>query len=290
VPDNIDVCPNTPPGVAVDAVGRPLGDLDADCDTDLDDFALFQQGFTGPLSPLGACCDPATGECIDDVPAEDCLPPLDFSPDQLCDELDPPCIAEGYGVLYAPSHPDNPTFRAQLSAMLGEPVDYYDPRSDTPTLEELLPYRAVFTWANYAYDDLYAFSAVLLEYVEAGRTLIMGQWSYDAMYGTPTFPSPLIESEYCPVDTSYYTSAVYDGNGTDCAYTTGLVDQLSAEYFDICSPRPGMVTDGTAEGGAFPMLIWYPDRRVYYSPGNTGETVTDGDWVELTYGMVVCDD
>lgn len=48
--DGDDVCPNTPPGAAVDADGRPMGDLDRDCDTDLDDFALFSNGFTGPLN------------------------------------------------------------------------------------------------------------------------------------------------------------------------------------------------------------------------------------------------
>jgi len=51
VDDAIDVCNNTPPGTVVDAQGRPLGDIDLDCDTDLEDYALFQQGFTGPLTP-----------------------------------------------------------------------------------------------------------------------------------------------------------------------------------------------------------------------------------------------
>ena len=54
VDDSIDVCNNTPSGIAVDAEGRPLGDIDRDCDTDLSDFTLFQQNMTGPLStPLG---------------------------------------------------------------------------------------------------------------------------------------------------------------------------------------------------------------------------------------------
>ena len=50
VDDAVDVCNNTPPGTAVDAEGRPLGDIDLDCDTDLEDYSLFQQGFTGPLA------------------------------------------------------------------------------------------------------------------------------------------------------------------------------------------------------------------------------------------------
>ena len=49
VDDAIDVCNNTPAGTAVDAEGRPLGDIDRDCETDLEDFALFHQGFTGPI-------------------------------------------------------------------------------------------------------------------------------------------------------------------------------------------------------------------------------------------------
>ncbi|MCK4627028.1 MAG: hypothetical protein KAV00_17075, partial [Phycisphaerae bacterium] len=44
-----DVCDYTPLGTAVDLEGRPVGDIDKDCDTDLADYALFQDGFTGPL-------------------------------------------------------------------------------------------------------------------------------------------------------------------------------------------------------------------------------------------------
>ena len=49
VPNDDDVCDYTPLGTAVDSEGRPLGDIDKDCDTDLADYALFQDGFTGPL-------------------------------------------------------------------------------------------------------------------------------------------------------------------------------------------------------------------------------------------------
>jgi formylglycine-generating enzyme required for sulfatase activity len=97
VDDATDVCNSTPPGTPVDATGRPLGDIDLDCDTDsndfsssaacvtgpgftcppscagadldndddvdLIDFALLQQGMTGLLDPLGACCYP-NGTCV----------------------------------------------------------------------------------------------------------------------------------------------------------------------------------------------------------------------------------
>ncbi len=44
------VCDNTPTGIAIDDEGRPLGDIDQDCDADLDDFAVFAQHLTGPLA------------------------------------------------------------------------------------------------------------------------------------------------------------------------------------------------------------------------------------------------
>jgi hypothetical protein len=47
VENELDVCAFTRAGVAVDSEGRSLGDIDLDCDTDLDDFKLFQLGFTG---------------------------------------------------------------------------------------------------------------------------------------------------------------------------------------------------------------------------------------------------
>ncbi len=48
VPETSDACPFTPLHAHVDSDGRPLGDIDDNCRTDLKDLALFQQGFTGP--------------------------------------------------------------------------------------------------------------------------------------------------------------------------------------------------------------------------------------------------
>lgn len=48
VPNELDVCDYTPPGAQVEPDGGVLGDLDGDCDVDLEDFAIMQNRFTGP--------------------------------------------------------------------------------------------------------------------------------------------------------------------------------------------------------------------------------------------------
>lgn len=71
VDDALDDCCNTPAGVAVDAHGRPIGDFDLDCDTDLIDYVLFQQGFTGAMDPgTNRTCNPVAQTGCD--PCEKC--------------------------------------------------------------------------------------------------------------------------------------------------------------------------------------------------------------------------
>ncbi len=55
VDDALDVCCATPANIPVDEHGRPLGDLDLDCDVDLQDAALFWGSYTGILPYQTPC-------------------------------------------------------------------------------------------------------------------------------------------------------------------------------------------------------------------------------------------
>ncbi len=48
VDDCNDACQGTYAGAPVDDTGRPIADLDLDCDVDLADYAIFTQSFAGP--------------------------------------------------------------------------------------------------------------------------------------------------------------------------------------------------------------------------------------------------
>ena len=43
-----DACPTSSAPAGVDPEGRPLGDIDGDCDVDLLDYAILQENLTGP--------------------------------------------------------------------------------------------------------------------------------------------------------------------------------------------------------------------------------------------------
>ena len=241
-----------------------------------------------PCGNPGACCDDDTGACTIEYEAN-C--PGRFVAGGVCDPnpFSPPCGEPTGCILYAPSHPDNPTWRAQVAALCGCNVDYWDTRVSTPTLEDLLDYDGVFTWANYAYADAILFGDTLAAYVDAGGRVILGQWTFDAFSGTPgPGGSVIVEPEYCPVTVTSWSSGTYAGDGTDCVHILGPVSEYAASYCDQALPRPGAVTDGTFVESGLPAVIWRADRRVYYSPGNTGGDYTAGDTAQLVANMYSC--
>ncbi len=72
VDDALDVCNNTPAGVMVDAQGRPLGDLDNDCDADAADYGMFAACLNGPMiAPPAECSADADLDNDADVDAAD---------------------------------------------------------------------------------------------------------------------------------------------------------------------------------------------------------------------------
>ncbi len=142
VDDAFDVCNNTPAGTAVDPEGRPFADADKDCDTDLHDFALFQQGITGPLAPPGMVlipggefamgCHADTGEtCVDNE-----LPVHDVNVDSFYMNVDQVNNQEYCAYLnsaYAQDLIDNPDLHGGVVYKAGDS----EPYCDTDTADSL---------------------------------------------------------------------------------------------------------------------------------------------------------
>jgi hypothetical protein len=120
VGDLFDVCCATPQGTPVDEHGRPLGDLDLDCDVDIFDFAVFQTAFTGELSPCPPCG--ASNDCPGDAYCAKLLGECQIQgtcssrPSECSSDWDPVCGCDG--ITYS---------NACLAALAGMSADHEGP-------------------------------------------------------------------------------------------------------------------------------------------------------------------
>jgi hypothetical protein len=293
-----------------------------------------------PRVPNGACCEPHTGACIDDVAPMDCSSPTQWFQDATCAALEPacgnpgaccqddggiciydyalnctrrfvpglpeggvvgqPCIADPFtppcgqwqqlGLLYAPTHYDNPEFRSAVAELLGEPVDYFAAHLGTPTVEQMMAYRAVLTWVDFPYDDSELMGDRLADYVDLGGKALLGQWCFHDMQAN-YLTGRIMTPDYFPVRSMVtpFSPCSYAGDGLDCIHVRGPVSQYENLASVIWDLWPGAAADGTC--GGRPAQAWRPDRRVYCNPGHTGMSWgPPGDWVQLTANLVVCGD
>jgi hypothetical protein len=186
-------------------------------------------------------------------------------------------------VLYMPSHPDDPSFRSEVSSFTGDACDYLDPRYQVPTMDQLRHYDMVFTWVNYAYADRDATGDLLADYVDAGGIVLLGQWCL------PTAGNYLggrimdQNGRYLPVTGNDYGSGTYSGDGSSWLFRD--VSSYSTPYRDNVTVRPGSRSDGTYTDG-WPFAAWNRDPGfVVYAAGLLG-TYGDGDGACIVANIV----
>jgi hypothetical protein len=279
------------------------GDFDESGVVDMGDYGMF-------LDAFGKCSGDPGYLAGADMDGDGCVTLADFQTWRNCYQFQgSDCVAEAFdppcgeyitaGLLYAPSWSDNPTFRAELEALIGPPVDFWDAyHSGTPTVEYLSTYAAVFTWANYPYADPVGFGNNLADYVDMGGTVILGQWCRHGTQSNYLQGRIMDDPAYCPVLTisNSFCSGDYNMDGFLCAHigTYGVVRAHGTNYLDVVSSvAPGATTDGTMDSGSCLSFdaVWNASRNVFYSPGNLGgePSYTSGDWATLVANMVNCE-
>lgn len=182
-------------------------------------------------------------------------------------------------ILYAPSEDDDPTLRAAISTITGAAVDYFDPRSATPTLAELSAYGCVMTWANYGYLDRTAFGDNLADFVDGGGSVVMGAFTAYAIGNS--LGGRVMTPGYSPVTggSNHFSSSSYAGDGTTLIHD-GVVSYTSLFRDFLTLQVPG-VQDGSFLDGEI-ATAYRPDFRVIYANGaggfQLGTGANDPDW------------
>ena len=194
--------------------------------------------------------------------------------------FDDPVIADdgpmGPRILYAPSDPDDPQYRALIGETAGGTVDYFDARAAVPDLGFLLTYSCIITWTNYEYADNAAFGDVLADYVDAGGSVILGVF---CAYTTGNhLAGRIMEPGYSPVTGGFnqFSYDEYRGGGYSCIYTG--VPFLGSSYRDRLTLQGDGFEDGLYRD--FEIAHAYrPDLRVIYSNGSGSTKIGgSGNW------------
>jgi hypothetical protein len=169
-------------------------------------------------------------------------------------------------VLYAPSNPDDPVYRADIAALTGGVVDYFDAFGGTPGLALLQNYDVVYTWTNNAYADRVAFGNVLADYVDGGGKVLLG--AFCTYTNGNSLGGRIMTADYSPVWSptggNHFTLMNYGGSGT--SYQHRDVGFYSEIYRDELDLQGLGVWDGTYTDGEL-ATAHRPDGRVMYFNG-----------------------
>jgi hypothetical protein len=176
----------------------------------------------------------------------------------------------GPAVLYAPSEADDAAYRTAIAGAVGGSCDYYDARAGVPTLDFLLTYTCVHTWANFAFADNVAFGNVLADFVDAGGNVVLGAF---CTYTSGNFlDGRIMDSPYCPVlgGTNWFFDAAYSGDGTTCIHDG--IGAYSATYRDDLRLQAPGIQDGTFTDGEI-AAAYDPTFHVFANNGSGGSPI-----------------
>lgn len=184
-------------------------------------------------------------------------------------------------ILYAPTESDDPTYRADIAAITGGVVDYYDARSGTPAVIDMQQYDCVYTWVNGSYADNVAFGDNLADFVDSGGVAILGVFSSftNGNFLSGDIMAPGYSPVVAPGGSNHFSSSSYAGDGTTAIHAG--VGAYECTYRDILSLQGDGVQDGSYLDGEI-AHAYRPDFKVIYSNGAGASALScSGDWPRL---------
>ena len=185
-------------------------------------------------------------------------------------------------------------FLPRLSALTQSNADYFDGKTATPTLADLLPYDMVLAFTSSDWNDKYQTGDVLADYVEAGGKLILGNYNLHTE-GQGTWLEGRIMEQYNPVSVDETRwGGDYTGDGSDCLFV-GVPPFHALPYDHIESLIGSAGSDGSYDDGSI-VAAYRLERSVYYVSGHLGgylsyipDPPTTQAWAQLTANICYCE-
>ncbi len=176
----------------------------------------------------------------------------------------------GPSILYAPSNPDDPAYRAAIAGFTGGVVDYFDATLATPGLALLQNYDVVYTWVNSPLANSVGFGNTLADYVDGGGKVLLGAF---CTYTVGNFLSGrIMNADYCPVISptggNHFSSMAYASNGT--SYQHRNVTAYTEITRDVLDIQGTGVWDGTYLDGEIASAHSQNGRVMYFNGAGPG--------------------
>jgi cysteine-rich repeat protein len=196
----------------------------------------------------------------------------------VCDGA--PSVCHHLNILFAVADVDDAAYRANIAAITGGAVNFYDARYGTPSLGEMQAYDCVFTRPNYTYYDPTGLGNTLASYADWGGTVVLGVFStYSSWALGGTIMTAAYSPVYNPTNSNHYATMTYAGGGTSPIHY--LVSTYSVGFADYLSLQGSGVVSGYYSGGEI-AHAHRPDYRVIFSNGaGDAGLAGSGDWPRL---------
>jgi subtilisin family serine protease len=152
-----------------------------------------------------------------------------------------------------------------------ESITLYDPRYNTPTLEELQAYNVVVVWANYTFADANGIGNVLADYVDAGGKVIDLNFALDPSWG---YLGRFRAEGYSAI------TIAYTGYSTSCLGTFDAGHPIMDGVTDVCDYYRGVGSALTA--GSYEVARW-ADNELFVAAKEDGSVVTINGYVGIYY-------
>lgn len=163
-------------------------------------------------------------------------------------------------------------------------VDYYDPRSGTPSLSELQNYDCAVVWSNYQFADPVGMGDVLADYLDTGGAVVLTEFCF----GTGWQLQGRVMSDYSPFTAGQINYSEMSLGEVDAGHQLmRAVGSLSNYFWSNVSVQNSPIMVASYSNGV-PLAAYNPDNNLVAINAYVGDDRQfSGDLITLCYNAII---